>query len=333
MKLLAASIVLGLLLTPAVGAAQTCALLTPGAPAEGPPASADVVQAAFAAVTQALAADGIHVIAADDAQRRMTGQPFERCNALECGGAVVQSLGVDFAVLITIWAPRGQPTTAVVTLITQSDSAAGDAPVEDGDVVRATLAALATARQRFESSQMGYVDVRSVPPGAVVEVDGRSIGTTPVRRMVPSGARALRVTLEGHRTHEETVQVGATEERVLEITLEPGADVIETPPASGATYSEPHFANWLIGGALIAGGIAALVSPLWSAAVDGQCIAETDDGAFCTSVGHFGVQSGVLLGVGGAAILGGAIFMIAQPITMTTSVSPTSAYVELRGAF
>ncbi|MCZ7678529.1 MAG: hypothetical protein M5U28_07045 [Sandaracinaceae bacterium] len=47
----------------------------------------------------------------------------------------------------------------------------------------------------------------------------------------------------------------------------------------------------------------------------------------------FGPASGILMGVGIAAVLGGAIFMIAQPITVTTVIGPDSAALQLRGTF
>jgi hypothetical protein len=263
----------------------------------------------------------------------MVGEPFAECNALDCGGQVVRSLGVDYVVLVTVWAPRGTPTSVVVTLIGATDSAAGDAPVED-DIAAATLSALTTARQRWQAAQMGFLDVRSTPPGADVEVDGRLVGRTPIRHLAMAGQRAVRIHLEGYAPVEERVQVEPTREHPVEVTLTE-AVAIETPTPTPTTYTEPHFANWLIGGALIAGGIVALISPLHTAAVDGECVdaggLPTDD--WCRSVASFGAQSGVLLGVGAAAIVGGVVFMIAQPIQMTTVITPDSARLQLSGTF
>src|SRR5690606_19067434 len=91
--------------------AQTCAMLPPGTPAAGQQAPAEAQQAAIDAVTRALTADQITVIGTPDAQRRMVGEPFAECNALDCGAQVARSLGVDFVVLVTLWAPRGEPTS------------------------------------------------------------------------------------------------------------------------------------------------------------------------------------------------------------------------------
>ena len=312
--------------------AQTCAMLPPGSPADGPPPPADAQRAAVDAVTRTLTDDGVTVIGTADAQRRMVGETFAECNALDCGGQVARSLGVDYVVLVTVWAPRGTPTSVVVTLIGATDSAAGDAPVE-GDVGAATLSALTTARQRWQAAQMGFLDVRSTPPGADVEVDGRLVGQTPIRHLAMAGQRTVRVHLEGYAPVERSARVEPTREHLVEVTLVE-EEAIE-PPVAPVTRTEPHFANWLIGGALVAGGIVALISPLHTAAINGECV-DWDglpDDRWCRSTASFGAQSGALLAVGVAALAGGVIFMAAQPIQVTAVVAPDSASLRISSTF
>lgn len=313
--------------------AQSCALLPPGEPGTGPAAPAEAESAAVDAVTEALTRDGLVVMASADAQRRMVGEPFAECNALDCGSAVVRSLGVDFAVLVTVWAPAGTPTSVVVTFIGKDDSAAGDAPV-DGDVTRAALSALATARQRWQTSQMGFLQVRTTPPGAAIEVDGRVVGTSPLRHLTMAGERRVRLHLEGYEPVERTVRVAPTQEHPVEVTLVEAIDLEPDPVPEPVTTTEPHFANWILGGALIAGGAAALVSPIHTLATEGEC---SESGGlpngWCRSHVSFGVQSGILLGVGAAALVGGVIILIAQPIQVTTVVTPDSAGLRLSGTF
>lgn len=311
--------------------AQTCAMLPPGTPAAGQQAPAEAQQAAIDAVTRALTADQITVIGTPDAQRRMVGEPFAECNALDCGAQVARSLGVDFVVLVTLWAPRGEPTSVVVTLIGANDSAAGDAPI-DGDVVAATLRALTTAQQRWQAAQMGFLEVRSNPPGAAVEIDGRLVGQTPIRHLAMAGLRSVRIHLEGYEPVEERVRVEPTREHPVEVTL---TQATEPPPvAVPETRTEPHWANWLVGGALVAGGIAALVSPIHTLARLGECVESGGlEPGWCRSEVTFGVQSGVLLGVGAAALIGGIVFLAAQPFQITTVVTPDSAALQLSGTF
>jgi len=266
------------------------------------------------------------VLSAEDAARRMVGEPFSECNALDCGGSVVRALGVDFAVLVTVWAPRGTPTSVVVTFVGADDSVAGDAPVQGGDVVAAALTALQTARQRWGASQMGFLVLTSSPSGASVEVDGRVIGTTPLRHLVMAGERHVRVLLDGHVTAEHRVRVAATEESSLDVALAPEEALSSTGPA---TREEPSVLNWVIGGGIVAAGLGLLVSPIYGLAVDGSCVGDPP----CAEIHQFGAANGVLLGVGAAALIGGVIFLAAQPLRVSVQVSGDSASIDLRGTF
>jgi hypothetical protein len=246
---------------------------------------------------------------------------------------VVRSLGVDFVVLVTVWAPEGTPTIVVVTLIGPSDSVAGDAPVEGGDVSAAALSALTTARQRWQASQMGFIEVSSEPPGADVEVDGRVVGQTPIRHLVPAGERRVRILLDGYETVERTVRITPTREHPIDVTLEEAAP---EPAPQPVTHTEPHWANWLIGGGLVAVGVGLMAPAVGTGIGDAadlcsQSVEGMPDA--CERTYRFGAVSGVLLGVGAAAAVAGVVFLIAQPLQLTTVVTPDSAMLELRGTF
>lgn len=322
------ALVLGALL-PVRAQAQTCAMLPPGdPPGQQPPPEAQ--QAAKDAVVDALTDDGFEIIGSIEARRRMADQPFVDCNALACGSEVVRYLEVDCAVLVTLWAPRGEPTSVVVTLIGESDSAAGDAPI-DGDVVPATLSALTVARQRWQATQMGFVEVRSDPAGADVEIDGRFVGQTPLRHLAMAGVRTIRIHHEGYEPVEEEVRVEPTRSHPVEVTLQPSGPAESVGPVS---RTEPHWTNWLLGGGLVAGGVAALISPIHTLARLGEC---TDDpglpAGLCRRGVSFGAQSAVLLSIGTAALIGGVVTLIGQPIQVTTTLTPDSASLQLSGTF
>ena len=327
----AASIVLiGALVVASRASAQSCAMLPPGQPPEGAPAPAAMQREAVDAAMTGLSAQGATVIPSDDARRRMIGEPFAECRDLDCGPDVVQNLGVDFVVLVTVWAPRGTATSVVVTLVGAHDSVAGDSPVANGDVSAAATAALATALSRWQASQTGFVVVTSEPPGASVEVDGRAVGRTPLRYLVPAGQRTLRIYMDGFVAVERVLDVTSAQEHPIEVTLvaEGAIEGPQEPP----TRTEPHFLNWIVGGALVAGGVAALIAPIHTLARDGECT-EPLGTAFCRSRVEFGAVSGVLLGVGALAIVGGVIFFAAQPITVTVAASPDAAQMRLSGRF
>ncbi len=308
--------------------AQSCAMLGPGVPGEGPEAAIESSRAAAAAVAMQLSSQGVTVISASDARRRMTGEPFANCNALDCGPNVVRSLGVNFAVLVTLWAPRGNPTSVVVALIGAEDSAAGDAPVESNDLIAATMTALRIAQQRWQTSQMGFLNVTSTPSGANVEIDGRLAGQTPLRHLVMAGERRVRVLLDGYLPSEELVVVEATEEHRVELTLVAGEAVSPgstEPPTDGA----PSILNFLVGGGLSALGVGLLIPPIHGFAVDGSCVGSPP----CAQVHQFGTVNGVLLGLGVASLATGVVFMAAQPLRVSVSAAPGSAQLDFEGNF
>jgi serine/threonine protein kinase len=63
--------------------------------------------------------------------------------------------------------------------------------------------------------------VESKPSGAVVLLDGRQVGTTPLTfPLVPVGSHSIRITLEGYRPWTSAVQVNATETNRVTASLE-----------------------------------------------------------------------------------------------------------------
>ncbi|MBX3275930.1 MAG: PEGA domain-containing protein [Sandaracinaceae bacterium] len=305
-------------------AAQSCALL-PGLPEGGAPASAAESRAALDAVASALAADGVTVIAATDARQRMSGEPFAECDRLECGADVARSLGVDFVALVTVWGRRGRAASVVVALVGRDDSVAGDAPVA-GDVAAAATSALGVARQRWQAARMGYLVVETTPPGALVEVEGRAIGESPLRHLLEAGPRRVRLVLDGHAPVERTVVIRPNAELPLEVTLVPELATATAPAV--ATTDEPSFANWLLGGGLLAAGVGLLVPPIHGFAVDGTCVGEPP----CELVHQFGTANGVLLGVAIAALGAGVVVLALQPIRVSVSADATGARLTLEGS-
>ena len=321
---------------------ETCVML-PSPSTTAPESAREQVQSI---VTEELREHGNVVLAPRDAQLRMIGQPVRDCAAIDCAAEVNRFLGTGFAVLTEIAWVGGRITMVNIALIGLEDgeSVGGQAEVVAGDVAAATRAAFQAAWDRWAAAQQGYVVVTTTPPGAFIELDGASLGRAPIRRLTRSGVHTLRATLEGYRSVTREITIDRHEEREIAITLTPGegedptsgdgssdaGDVVSGPggDTEPQTRQEPHWANYLIGGALIAGGAGALVSPIWTLAEDGNPWNDSD-----TEYVSFGAQSGVLMGVGIAAIIGGTVFMIAQPITTTVSVTPTSAGVSVSGSF
>ena len=324
--------------TPRTASAQseTCVVL-PSPSTTAPESAREAVQGV---VTDELRRHGHVVLGPRDAQLRMIGQPVRDCAAIDCAAEVNRFLGTGFAVLTEIAWVGGRVTMVNIALIGLEDgeSVGGQAEVVAGDVAAATRAAFTAAWDRWAAAQQGYVVVTTTPPGAYIEIDGSSLGRAPVRRLTRAGVHLLRATLEGYRTVTREITIDRHEEREVTITLTPGEGEDPTHGGGGAaagdiisdpevpqTREEAHWANYLIGGALIAGGLGALVSPIWTLASEGD--------AWGDGYVAFGAQSGILMGVGIAAIIGGTVIMIAQPIRTTVTITPTSAGLGVSGTF
>ncbi|HEX2460430.1 MAG TPA: PEGA domain-containing protein, partial [Vicinamibacterales bacterium] len=70
-------------------------------------------------------------------------------------------------------------------------------------------------------SFVGSISINSRPQGAVVFLNGRRVGTTPLLMPeLPVGSRAVRLTLSGYSTWSRAVQVVADRRTTLSATLE-----------------------------------------------------------------------------------------------------------------
>ena len=66
----------------------------------------------------------------------------------------------------------------------------------------------------------GYIVARSDPPGAALEVDGRTVGETPRRVPVDPGKHEVRFSMTGREAARTEVEVKAGQEAVVSVTLE-----------------------------------------------------------------------------------------------------------------
>lgn len=337
-----AALALGWSAPGAAQATETCVLLPAPAGSEVPGATFDGAAAALAA---ALRARGLVVLAARDAQLRMMGQPMEHCAAIDCAPDVNRFLGTAMAVLLELGWARGRVTTVHVALVgTAADrSVGGTAEVGRGGNVEAAVgSALGTAWDRWEADRHGQLTVTSLPDGAFVELDGASLGRSPVHRLVPAGIHALRVTLEGYETDTREITIDRHEEREVIVELRPsampGARAAEGTEEAGGdgaprtrTVETAHWANWVLGGALVLGAAGLAVRPLDAVAREGQNVAGPMEPP--RYVVFDAALDGTLLGLSIASLLGGVAFFAFQPIRETVTVEASATGLRLSAAF
>ncbi|EYF07313.1 TonB-dependent receptor domain-containing protein [Chondromyces apiculatus] len=128
-----------------------------------------------------------------------------------------------------------------------------------------TVAAKATTRVTAVMTPLsGSVLVRTDEPGALITIDGRPLGFTPVvLRDVPAGERQLRVALRGHVPVTVTVTVRPGEQaQVPPITLEPRREVTAVSRTTELLDDAPSSVSVLDGRELRAFGYPTIVEAL-----------------------------------------------------------------------
>ena len=142
---------------------------------------------------------------------------------------------------------------------------------------------------------------------------------------MPQGSHRVEAEHEG-MVGEETVEVVAHSATDLELVLHE-VEGVETP----AVVDEGHWANFVIGGALIALGVVLAIDPIYTIANEGRCAEDPFMGR-CERRYEVGARSvGLLIG-GGLALTGGVVVMAVQPIRETTT-GGAGATLGLGGAF
>lgn len=323
----------------AAAAQETCVLL--------PHASADVPAATWervdGAVAEALRSRNVIVLSARDAQLRMMGQPMEDCGAIECAPEVNRFLGTAFAVLTEVTWNRGRATAVNVVLIgLASDHAAGgqEAVSRASELEESTFTAFGVAWDRWEADRQGQLVVESTPAGAFVELDGSSVGRAPIRRLVGAGVHTIRLALEGFVSETREITIDRHEERTVTVTLTraDGAAVVSETPAEGAraegaatetrpaATDQPHWANWLLGGGLLAAAVGLAIEPIYAFAINGQ---PAPGGRFYT----VSEQEGVLIGFSAACLIAGIVVLAVQPIRESVTLEAGLGSFRIRGTF
>lgn len=335
---LLAVVVFAAVMSAGTASAQSTCVILPHASAEVPAATWEEVDRA---VAEALRARGVIVLSARDAQLRMMGQSMEDCGAIECAPEVNRFLGTAFAVLTEVTWLRGRPTAVNVVLIGVSSdhTAGGQASAPRGELEDATSTAFGIAWDRWEADRQGQLLVESTPPGAFVEVDGTSLGRAPVRRLVTTGVHTVRLALEGYVSETREITIDRHEERTLSVTLAPTEHTAALAAEAAAessggatstvvptTVDRPHWANWVLGGGLIAASVGLAIEPIYAASIAGQ---RAPTGEFYA----FGAQEGILTGLSAACLIGGIVVLAVQPFRETITVEPGLGSLRIRGTF
>jgi hypothetical protein len=161
-----------------------------------------------------------------------------------------------------------------------------------------------------EVSALALVRIETLPPGASLQVDGRSVGSSPVQVQVRPGEHVALATLPGWRPHEQRFAATAGVAQTLELELLP----LEVRDRSAdPSRARRRRAGW----ALVAAGAAATVAGAVLVAVDGQPVRSRCSGpnidadGNCRSI-HRSLPYGVPSLAVGAGLLAGGIGLLAS---------------------
>jgi len=273
-------------------------------------------------VIEAMAVRGVRLVRTPDG---------EICDAdpIPCAAAMATRTGADATLRVRVFA--GDPRRVQVQLVPgEGDPIEVEIDVTTEDLAAAVATAVDQALDVAPPS-VGFLMVRSDPPGASVEIDGERLGSTPLRASLAPGDHDVQLS---HPTgsHETTVAIVAEIETSLEHRFGSVPDPADVAPGPRDTRTAPSPFNWIIGGVLAVGGVVTLISPLSTLAREGQCEEAIAD-VGCQEMVRFGAQSGVLLGVGLAALTAAVLMDAISPIRVQVAAGSDGARLGVEGTF
>lgn len=292
---------------------ETCVFLPPP---EALATDGNPEQTARDVVLDELTHRNVTVLPPAEARLRMLGEEFRECSDIDCAAQVNRFLGTAFAVRVeAIWSDTRLSEVSVAIIgLEDGESVGGQAPVET-DVAAAARRAFRMAWDRWTSARQGQLVVRSEPDGAMIELDGSTIGRAPLRRLAPAGMHRVRASLEGYEPQVREVTLDSHEEREVAFELSPEQEpgLIPEPPGRIAPPPRRSYRPWYsIAGptVLAAGGIALLTLDIVALAELG-CATRTSAG-FCTEERVIDELPFTFFAVGAALLLTTAIVWFAE---------------------
>jgi hypothetical protein len=197
-----------------------------------------------------------------------------------------------------------------------------------GELTRATAELARRVLQRRALGGRALLKVASRPTGARVLVDGRLAGLTPFEQAWEPGAHRVAVEQDGYETAraEAPLAPGSVHDVRVELRI---ARTTRTVLGDDSSRLVPSAANAALGSVLALAAVPLLVAGTNGLIDQGQCL-ESIAGR-CTQRAEAGAAEAVLLGLGGASLLGAVYLFVAQPFRLWVEATPRAAAVRLHG--
>ncbi len=252
----------------AAGGAQAASALLLEPTLDGPMLPAEQA-GMMAAVTGALKGEQFEVIPPTELESTMAAEPqLKDCYTELCferlGRLLASHIVLRYRVKVS--QPAGEkknPSFRLnVELLDVEVGAMGARLTEDCESCTGVKASEQLAdmvkRAVFQSASLprGVLEIRSVPPGATVFIDGTELGITPYKRPAFAGAHKLVLRHTGYRSQQVEAQVDDGQKKHVEVTLSVGTDPVKVVVIEREKKSTPVYKKWWFWVA-IAGSVAA----------------------------------------------------------------------------
>ena len=273
-------------------------------------------------LVQGLSAARFEVLRGSDVKQTLTGpnQALATCQTASCYPAVASALAASY--LITAHVAESNKTyTMVMEIIngrtggvlasnrerceTCGAEEAGEKMGLAASALRERLEAVSRAPSRFA--------IHSRPAGAVVVMDGKQVGVTPLEAELPGGPHHVQLVRSGHDSLSRTFTVVSGVDEAMDL------DLVAIP--SKFPY---RAAGW----GSLAGGAALLITGIVTMTLDNHQIAcstdQRDVNGNCPYVRSTKWWAATMVGVGAAAATVGGVFLYLAPHPGTTTLGASA---------
>jgi hypothetical protein len=289
------------------------------------------VDRSLEALGRAIRGDGFDVVSAGQAAAvaEADDKPAEldadHCVTIECALEFVRLFDASFAVQTSLFREGKQASSVTVVVVEKADAYfSGSSEIQGGDIETAVTSAYKRARAKQSEGAGPWLSVSGNPKGASVYIDGQEFGHLPIfRRRLPAGTHRVVVRSDGYTTHNDSIDIPNR------IDHEEKLDVKLTPLT--ANLRRRHPVDWVIGSALMAGGLLYAGSGIRDYMKDGDC--QQKSGGQCVAFHDKTIISNLKLGLGGGAAVLGAAYLWWAPIGLSAMKTRETAYVNVRYSF
>ena len=267
------------------------------------------------------------------------GMSFRTCGEVACAEEYAKALGVDFAVILRLFAPdrTGQSSSLSVALVTVEGIAySGNVEIGDRGVHAATQQAVAIAFDRLNRGPGPWLKVDG-PDGSRVRINAGAPQALPYMEKTEPGLQRIVVEdAQGRMLYEATINLpdDPAHYELVEISAEEAAQAIASAekPRAPSSYWQRKRSSWnyIIGVPLAVAGLAYAIAGAVHHAKDGKCVNDREP---CTEQYKANGMSTaeLVLGIAGVAVGGGAF--LGAGVLRERESTPSGAMLQLRSTF